>query len=68
MGEARIYVSGVNPDISNTDLRTHFAHYGEVTDVYQPSFKEFAFITFKDHRSIEFLIGNSSLTHYVKGI
>ena len=68
VGEARIYVSGVNPDISNSDLHSHFAHYGEVTDVYQPLLKEFAFVTFKGHRSIEFLIGNPSLTHRVKGI
>ena len=58
----KIFVGRCTEDMTTDDLRSFFANYGEVLDVYIPRpFRSFAFVTFADHLVAQSLCGEEFL-------
>lgn len=54
----KIFVGRLTEDITTDDLRSYFASFGEIQDVYIPNpFRGFAFVTFTDAAIAQRLLG-----------
>jgi len=66
--DCKIFVARLTQAVSEEDVKSHFSTFGEVTDVFYPTgktFRGFSFVTFKEAKVAQSLIGKD---HDIKGV